>query len=132
MRLKLGGIVASVFVLVLAACGGGGGATKSFTVEFRAEGKTAYMVVSAPSAHAAGFKDVFTKAGKAKDSSIVSVTDGQSPQGPLNCSLSLKIGQPHAPGPGFQPFVGDPVTVKVYGKNLEGNVLCGSVQHQGL
>lgn len=139
MRLRAAGALVVVCVVssVAAGCGGGGGSsssTKSFSVKVDYQGKTAYIVVSVPAAHETVIRDAYIAKAQAKAKPLnVNLTE-QSPQGALNCSQSGKIGQhhPHSIPPKMRPYIGEPLTVKVYGSGLLADALCHSLERQGL
>jgi hypothetical protein len=58
----------------------------------------------------------------------------QSAQGPLACSHSGKLGQHHPDSipPKIRPYIGEPLTLKIYGTGLVANALCRSLKQQGL
>jgi hypothetical protein len=131
-------VVVCVVSSVAAGCGGGGGgsssSTKSFSVKADYQGKTAYIVVSVPAAHETVIRDAYIAKAQAKARPLnVNLTE-QSPQGPLDCSQSGTIGQhhPHAIPPKMRPYIGEPLTVKVYGSGLLADALCQSLKRQGL
>jgi hypothetical protein len=132
MRRPVKMLIALALLAVLgfaaAGCGSGGG-NKSFTVKLDVFGKTAYLAVTVPSAHATAIKEAYTRYVRSDNRSMVV---NASPQGPLDCSKSGKIEQNHLPAAGFVPYDGDSVTVKVYGSGLVPDDICHQIQQNGL
>jgi hypothetical protein len=121
-------VCAAALVAVVTGCGGSG--NKSFTEKVVDQGNTTYIVVSVPAAQATAIKDAYV-ARERKTRGPGKFTT-QSPQGPLDCSQSGKIGQHHSESPRLRSYVGVPETVKVYGTGFEANADCSALRKQGI
>jgi hypothetical protein len=90
--------------------------------------------VSVPAAHETVIRDAYIAKVQAKAKPLHIKLTEQSPQGPLKCSRSGKLGQHHPDSipPRMRPYMGEPLTIKVYGSGFVADALCHSLQHQGL
>ena len=121
-------VCAAALVAVVAGCGGSG--NRSFTEKVEDQGNTTYIVVSVPAAQATAIKGAYMA--RARTTRGVGKFTTESPQGPLDCSQSGKIGQHRSEPPGLRPYVGVPVTVKVYGSGFVANADCDALRTQGI
>lgn len=102
---------------------------KSFTAKISLPGGEVYVVVSAPAADVPALQEGFSAT--AWGSVVVNITE-EKHQGPLDCTQSTTIGQDGSPTPPeLQPYVGDRVTVKVYGSGIVADGICQQLQQEG-
>jgi hypothetical protein len=102
--------------------------TKSYTVKMSLLAGEAYMVVSVPASDFTALRD--TTFSKSEGFASYILTE-QSPEGPLDCTQSGRLGEDHPLPPEVQPYAGDQVTVKVYGSGPLADVVCDQLQQQG-
>lgn len=104
------------------------GDSKSFTVKISLPGGEVYVLVSAPAADLTALENGMTAS--ASGFATVNLTE-EKPQGPRDCTQSKTIGQDGSTPPELQPYLGDLVTVKVYGNGIVADTICQQLQQEG-
>jgi hypothetical protein len=96
-------------------------------VKISLPGGEVYVVVSAQAADLTALENGLTAS--ASGFATVNLTE-EKPQGPRDCTQSRTIGQDGSPPPELRPYVGDPVTVKVYGNGIVADAICQQLQQE--
>lgn len=115
-------VSAALGAVVLAGCGGS--SSNTFTVKIDYSGQIAYLVVGV-SAHQGAIEHALTK--KLNTGGLSAFVTSNQPAGSLDCSRQGKIGEHHTPAPALRPYLGQNISVKVYGSGALADAVCSGL-----
>jgi hypothetical protein len=100
-------------VAILAGCGGGGGSSKAATLKLEYGGEVAWVVFGVP-----GHKHAVASAllQGVQSAGVSGSLTTSKPQGPLDCSRDIKIGNGPTVFRALRRYAGQTASLKVYGQ----------------